>query len=70
MSNGTPTTTVKVENLIITLKNIEKWCAAVAQALEAHGRDQAIAVPPEVHEMILGKPPQAAGECSKVTTNT
>lgn len=55
--------TIKVENIIISLNNISKWCGTLAQMLEAVGRDKEFKVPAELHDQICGIPPQNSGNC-------
>lgn len=57
--------TIKVENIIIALKNMEQWCKALAQSLEGLGRSTPISVTPDVGEAITGKPPLGLGTCSR-----
>jgi len=59
--------TIKVENLIIALNNMERWCKALAQSLEGLGRSTPINVPSDINQIITGKPPVAMGTCLKET---
>lgn len=56
-------TTLKVENVIIALNNIEKWCHQLALALEGLGRDTEIKIQPELHTEIIKAPPQGMTDC-------
>ena len=55
--------TLKVENIIIGLNNIEKWCHDLALALEGLGRETEFKLPPEVYDSIVKAPPTGMGSC-------
>jgi hypothetical protein len=53
-----------VENLIIALNNMEKWCHEIALALEGLGRDTELKLSPELRDSFTQGPPQSVYECT------
>ena len=55
--------TVKVENLVTALTNIQTWCGVVCDALKQLDQGTVITVPQGVYDGLLKGPAQSAGGC-------
>ena len=57
------TVTVRVEQLVTALTNIQNWCGVVRDALMGLDPKMEIQVTQSVQDAILKGPPQGAGIC-------
>ena len=55
--------TVKVEHLVTTLTNLQKWCGVVCDALKQLDQDMVISVSQDTYDEIIKGPAQNLGGC-------